>query len=235
VICTGTIDRIDVRPLSRDPGVQVLTLTVDESFTFVAGQYLEVLHDDGTAIPLSIASPPERLPTLCLHYRSTIGAVDAERMDELLLDSTSLRLRGPGGDVMLAADDARPLLLVSGGTGISQALCLAAAQTDRHPNTTVVLLACADDPRDLYFQDLLPPGDHFHANLIADARRDRSNDALRWLAANAAGLAGETRVILSGGPPFVWAATDLLTESGVDRNRLESDVYAFGPRDGPLP
>ena len=225
----ATLAGIDLRSLAAEPPVQILTLTAPAEFVFEAGQYLEVLHPDGTAIPLSIASPPERLPELTLHYRSTPGNPEAERMDELLTGGR-LRIRGGNGDIRLTADDDRPLVLIAGGTGISQALSLAWAQAERHPDTSVELLACADDERDLYFDDLLPVTAAFRFERVADPRRDRDNRGLAWLAANAHRWDLATRVILSGSPPFVYAATDVLTGHGRPQGSLESDVFAWAPR-----
>lgn len=215
--------------MAADPPVQIITLEVQTPFTFAAGQYLEVLHPDGTAIPLSIASPPEQLPRLSLHYRSTAGVDAAARMDELL-EGSQLTLAGGAGDVILAAADSSPLLLVAGGTGISQALCLALAQTLRHPGVPTALLACVDEAADLYFEDLLPETEAFEAKLICDSRRDAGNAGLRWLGERGPKLKQETRVILSGSPPFVYAATDVLTAAGVPAGQLASDVYAWAPR-----
>ncbi len=215
--------------MAAAPPVQIITLEIQALFSFEAGQYLEVLHPDGTAIPLSIASPPEQLPRLTLHYRSTAGVDAAARMDELL-DGSELTLVGGTGDVILEASDSSPLLLIAGGTGISQALCLAIAQTLRHPTARTELLACADDARDLYFEDLLPESTTFSARLISDDRRDDRNAGLNWLRERAAGLDPETRVILSGSPPFVYAATDVLTAAGIPTGQLASDVYAWAPR-----
>lgn len=228
MITTGAVVRIDTRPLAREPAVQILSVMPADPFVFDAGQYLEVLHPDGTAIALSIASPPEWLPVLTLHYRSTPGSPEAARMDALLREAAPLTLRGPGGDVRLDVDDSRPLLLVCGGTGISQALCLATAQRLRHPATPVELLACVDHPADLYFRELLPDG--IASTLIADPVREASNRGLAWLRSRAPGLPEQARVIISGSPPFVWAATDALTHSGVPADRLASDVYAWAPR-----
>ena len=226
---SAVIQAVERRPLALEPPVQILTLHLDGAFEFDAGQYLTVVHSDGTAIPLSIASPPELLPQLHLHYRSTPGLAEAVKMDELL-KGDRLQLEGGAGDVRLSRDDDRPLLLVAGGTGISQALSLALAQTARHPNTSVQMLACADAEADLYFTDLLPTTPGFSAELIADSRRDDSNRGLRWLAENAGITASDNRVVLSGSPAFVYAATDTLVTAGLNSAQLESDVYAWAPR-----
>lgn len=231
---TATIVGIEPRSLAAGSPVQILHLELTVPFEFDAGQYLEVVHPDGTTIPLSIVSPPERLPSLALHYRSTPGLVEAERMDSLL-ETGRLSLRGGIGEVRLAGEDASPLFLVAGGTGISQALCLASAQCKRHPTVSVTLLACADTEADLYFHDLLSEAatesaSGFSAELIADDVRDENNRALVWLKDNAYRITTDHRVVLCGSPAFVYAATDTMVAAGVDQKLLESDVYAWASR-----
>lgn len=229
MVTEAAITSVESRPLASAPPVQILTLEALSDFQFEAGQYLEVVHPDGTRIPLSIASPPEQLPQLTLHYRSTPGNPEAARMDELLL-GTRLHIEGGAGDIRLDPEDDGNLLLIAGGTGISQALSLAWAQTLRHPEAAVELLACADVERDMYFDDLLPDAPSFRFVPITDDRRDRDNRGLAWLAANAHRWQEKTRIVLSGSPPFVYAATDVLIENGISESHLASDVYAWAPR-----
>ena len=226
---TARIVGIESRSLATDPPLQILTLALTDPLIFAAGQYLEVVHPDGTAIPLSIVSPPEWLPELRLHYRSTPGMVAAQRMDELL-EGERLELRGGAGEVCLLPEDARDLFLIAGGTGISQALCLAGAQCTRHPQSSVTLLACADDEADFYYRDLLPDSPRFTATLIADPARDSGNRGLDWLLRNGKALCSDDRrIVLSGSPAFVHAAADTLSRAGVSRSKLESDVFSWAP------
>ncbi|MEJ2088995.1 MAG: hypothetical protein P8Y69_11100 [Gammaproteobacteria bacterium] len=180
-------------------------------------------------LPLSIASPPEWLPVLAVHYRSTPGDADAERMDELLDGGGTLTFEGPAGDVILAPDDDRPLVLVSGGTGIGQALGLATAQTIRHPRTRILHVACTDHEEDVYFRDLLPQSAAYRHVLITDPDRSTNNRGLRWLIDNAAQIdrGGASRIVLSGSPAFVFAVTDVLKAMGIASGRIASDAYAF--------
>ena len=230
-LIAASIASITLRRLAADPPVQLVRLTLPLRFAFHAGQYLEIVHPDGTRIPLSIASPPDLLPELELHYRSTPGLQEANRLDELLTRESELTVDGPMGAVHLLLDDDRPLVLIAGGTGIAQSLSLGAAQAMRHPRTTVRLLACAERTEDLYFKDLLPLSKTFDAKLIADTARDGNNQGLRWMRENAETFMDpESRIIISGSPPFVYAVTDVLVDVGCPANQIESDVYAYAPR-----
>ena len=207
-----------------------LRLRDADDWQFWAGQYLEIIHPNGTSIPLSIASSPARLPMLAVHYRSTPGAVDARAFDQLLKDSATLTIRGPSGDVFVRADQQQPLLLISGGTGAAQALSIITdtmLQGSAHP---VTLVACADEQRDFYFQASLDAlkADWLETICIADPNRTAANTGLRWLVEHAP-VYQNRRAIICGSPQFVYAVEDALAATDVSL-QLESDVFAYAPR-----
>lgn len=210
--------------------MQRIVLRMPETFDFRAGQYLEVLHPEG-AIPLSIASAPERLPELHLHYRSTPGTDAATRMDALLEAGGPLAIRGPGGDVALPRPLTGPALIAAGGTGIAQAMSFIDAWHFAPPDSEVTLLWCADEQTDFYLRDELDALDApwLERVLIADDDRAATNRGLVWLRERAPELAG-CHIILAGGPGFVYAAFDNLVEAGVDPARMQSDVFSYAPR-----
>jgi len=210
--------------------VQRIVLRMPDAFDFRAGQYLEVVHPDG-AIPLSIASAPERLPQLHLHYRSTPDLDDATRMDALLEAGGPLEIRGPGGDVALPRPLGGHALIAAGGTGIAQAMSFIDAWHFVPPTGTVTLLWCADAETDFYLRDELDALDApwLERVLIADDDRAATNRGLVWLRDRAAGLAG-SHVVLAGGPGFVYAAFDALVGAGIEPAQVQSDVFSYAPR-----
>jgi NAD(P)H-flavin reductase len=215
--------------------VQQLILEMPAGFRFRAGQYLEILHPEGV-IPLSIASGPHRLPELHLHYRSMPGVREAVRMDALLAAGEPLQVRGPFGDVSAPDDPDVALLLIAGGTGISQVrafLDQLAAEARRAP---VTVLWCADTEADLYCRTELAmmAGDGVRIECVADPRRDAANAGLRRATELARAAAASTGarcwILLGGSPGFVHAAADALADAGIDPHLLHSDVFAYAPR-----
>lgn len=213
------------------PVQRVILHLRDEEFLFSAGQYLEVVHPSGRSIPLSIASSPLRLPELEIHYRSTSGAQEAADMDALLAAGEAFTLRGPLGEVRLDAADARPLLLVAGGTGAAQALAIIEDLMLRNAPQPVTVLCCADEEADFYFRSSLQAIHEpwFEAVFVADPRRTPDNAGMRWLAEHGERYR-DHRIILCGSPPFVYAAGDTLVAAGVNEQALESDVFTYAPR-----
>jgi len=210
--------------------VQRIVLRMPHGFYFRPGQYLEVVHPEG-AIPLSIASAPERLPELHLHYRSTPGFDEATRLDALLETGEPLAIRGPGGDVALPRPLAGPVLIAAGGTGIAQAMSFIDAWHFAPPDSQVTLLWCADTETDFYLRDELDALDApwLERMLVADDDRDATNRGLVWLRERAPELF-DSHVVLAGGPGFVYAVFDTLVEAGVDPVRMQSDVFSYAPR-----
>jgi CDP-4-dehydro-6-deoxyglucose reductase, E3 len=218
--------------------VQRLVIDMPDAFAFRAGQYLEVVHPEGP-IPLSIASGPRRLPELHLHYRSTPGVREAAWMDELLAAGKPLNVQGPSGDVCLPDDPAMPLLLIAGGTGISQVCAMLDELSIVRSRAPVRVLWCADSDDDFYcrmeLEQLRAPWLRFEC--VADARRDAWNAGMCRIAdlgaATGAHEEADPRApwtLLAGSPGFVHAACDVLAAAGVEQARLHSDVFAWAPR-----
>lgn len=231
---TAYLQRTDIRNcVPGTPPVRILHLRVAEgSFDFRAGQYLEILHPRGEAIPLSIASTPLALPDIRLHFRPIPGAPGADLLEELLTADTaaalSLQIRGPAGTIEVTADESRRLLLIAGGTGIAQALSI--AETLQNGSSTGHhLLACADYQEDFYCTDAFASLSKTDAHFVADPDRSADNLGLGWLRKHAGGLL-PARIILCGSPGFVYAVTDTLQAMDIGPDRLESDVFAYAPR-----
>lgn len=216
--------------------MQRIVLEMPDGFAFRAGQYLEVMHPEGS-IPLSIASGPRRLPQLHLHYRSTPGVREAAWMDELLERGGLLTVRGPGGDVTLPDADDLPLLLVAGGTGISQVCALIDQLAVLTARASVTVLWCVDAAGDLYCRAELDAVRRpwLQLEYVVDARRGPDNAGMRRITEigrrmTADPPATKPWILLAGSPGFVYAASDALTDAGVDAECLHADAFAWAPR-----
>ena len=232
-LISAKIVSLQTRPVAVAPNVCILELELTDSYSFLAGQYLEIVHPSGIRVPLSISSTPEQLPRLTLHYRSTPDSPEAACVDELLATEQILSLGPAAGDVHLSLPDGRPLLMIAGGTGIAQALSLVCAQIDLNPGAPTLLLCCADNEDDFYFRDLIPESPALTSILLADPDRTESNAGLQWIRSHGVEFLqrhNNARTCLSGSPGFVYAATDALAAQGVAADRLQSDVFAYAPR-----
>lgn len=210
-----------IRRWARSTPTQLIDLEVIEAVAFAAGQYLTITHPSGEAIPFSIASPPEWLPRLQLHYKPTAGHRHTQLMAELE-DRSELDIALPFGDVRVDARASARLVLLAEETGIAQAACVL-----RH-------LAACHAPRTVRLGWSAPSGDFYIAEelsryvpefMLLERTPDLSSrlDEL---------VAGGEEVILSGSPEWVYRHFDALRERGVPAERIRSDVFSYAPRSG---
>lgn len=230
--------------VTGDP-VQRITLTTTDKFSFRAGQYLTLHTPAGRhpeqpaerSVPMSIASAPQRLPEFELHYRSQPDNDDASAIDDLLSSIEEIEFSGPDGEVTVSASESRPLTIFCGGTGAAQAFGIVETLTHAAPPVNCRWLWCAATAQDLYATDSLQLTQDqtwldFHT--FVDTELGPNNAAMRWLAEHAPELTND-RILLCGGPPFVYQALDVLVAAGVSAGATESDVYAYAPRPAPTP
>ncbi|MCG6872108.1 MAG: 2Fe-2S iron-sulfur cluster binding domain-containing protein [Gammaproteobacteria bacterium] len=85
---------------------------------FLAGQYVDVLLADGRRRSYSLAGPPSDADSLELHVRHVLGGAFSEYVFTELRERDLMRLTGPLGTFFLR-QDARPAILVGGGTGLA--------------------------------------------------------------------------------------------------------------------
>jgi CDP-4-dehydro-6-deoxyglucose reductase len=209
-------------------GVWLISLALPAPFRFHAGQYLNVVHPSGVRIPMSIASAPERIPELELHYRPLPGVAEAALMNELLEAGTEISIEGPLGDVRVAGPLNEYLLLIAGGSGISQ--CRAILEHLRCVEHTgdVTLVWSVTQPDHLYADtELRGFAPWLDYQPIVDTPQAKSA-MLAWLRTNPLPTSG--RIIVSGSPGFVYAVADTLDELGASGITIESDVFSYAPR-----
>jgi CDP-4-dehydro-6-deoxyglucose reductase len=209
-------------------GVRLITLTLPAPFPFHAGQYLNVVHPSGVRIPMSIASAPERVPDLELHYRPLSGVAEAVLMDQLLEEGDAISIEGPFGDVRVNGPLDDDLLLIAGGSGISQ--CRAILEHLRcvehaHPARLVWSVTQRDHLyADAELRGFAPWLDY---EAVVDTPQAKSA-VLAWLGTHTLPTSG--RIIVSGSPGFVYAVVDTLNELGPTHIAIESDVFSYAPR-----
>ena len=96
---------------------------------------------------------------------------------------SDINISGPCGEVVLVNVPDRPLLMVAGGTGASQAAGFIDYLLVTQPIHDVTILFCADTDSDLYLRPWLENLDvpWLNTAFIADARRTKENRSLIWL------------------------------------------------------
>jgi CDP-4-dehydro-6-deoxyglucose reductase, E3 len=234
---SAQIERITV----HTDGTRRIRLRLDaargaDRFRFLAGQYLQVIAADGTAIPFSIASSPTRLPTIELHYYPVADSDAAAAMNRLLRDEPQLLLDGPYGDIAFVGPSPKPLVLIVAGTGAAQAHSIVEFFCDEDQCAPVALFWHVAESVSLYCHDDFirfsrKPWFTYRplAGVLSGNTSDANDDVRTWLVSERDRLES-TDVILCGSPDFVYRLADALSELQFDSARIRSDVFSHAPR-----
>jgi NAD(P)H-flavin reductase len=214
--------------VSAGGDVRRIVLSADD-FTFDAGQYVEIRHPDGLTIPFSLASAPERLPEIEIHFRPLPGRPEATALLALLTRGDELTIDGPFGDVSVRGPTRVPLVLCAGGSGIGQCLAIVEHLTHCAQRLPVRLVWSVREARHLYGIERLREWQRRHAWFAFDTWIDAGDRNGACDALEEKRPPGDAEVIVSGGPGFVYAVTDTLAACGF-RGSVRSDVFAYAPR-----
>jgi CDP-4-dehydro-6-deoxyglucose reductase, E3 len=215
-----------------------LRLPAVERLTFQAGQYLDVLLDDGRRRSFSIASPPHDSEPLELHVRHVPGGGFTDRLFGTMGAGTLLRIEGPIGQFVYE-DDARPALFIAGGTGFApiksmlrQVLERGGGGRDMH------LYWGARAPADVYEEAVVLEWVRRHPSLkftavLSDARHavaphHRLGLVHETVLVEHARLDGH-EIYAAGPPAMIEAIRSLYPQHGLPEGRLHFDSFDYAP------
>lgn len=220
-----------------DVSVLRLRLPAGQRARFQAGQYLQVLLDDGSTRSYSMANPPQESDGVTLHIRHVPGGRFSAQVAQLVPGDT-LQVELPFGQVALRADDARPIVFVAGGTGFAPVKSILDDMLKRRVKRPATLVWGAREANGLYLRPAVErwqkqwPDFRFIAALSdtpADAAgaafAGRVDQALRTACPD---LAGHV-VYCCGSPPMVAAVRGVAAESGLAAEDFHADVFVPGP------
>jgi propane monooxygenase small subunit len=187
-----------------------VTLSVDEEFTWIPGQYVDV-QAAGATRSFSIANIPD--PTRPSHIELIIRRYPDSRVSSRfgteIVAGDELSVTGPYGALRLR-DPNRPITMVAGGSGIGPVLALL-RQLATHDAATARLYFAAREPflldeiRALGCEPTLVAG-HGIAEALVDVDADHD-------------------VYMCGPPGLLDAAEPALTARGVDPARIFTDRF----------
>lgn len=102
---TDTIKRIVLHPQS--------------TFSFIAGQYLQVVMDPNDKRPFSIANAPRDDGSIELHIGAEPGNEYALQVIEKMSNDGEIDIEGGLGTAHFSTESNKPIILLAGGTGFS--------------------------------------------------------------------------------------------------------------------
>ena len=138
------------------PDVMKVTLRVEDGgkLRWHAGQYINILLDDGARRSFSFATPPGHGDTIELHVRRIAGGRYTTHVFERMKVGERLRFEGPLGAFHLREEEARPILFVAGATGFAPVKSMLEHAFAAHSRRPMTLYWGVRRPEDLYAADM---------------------------------------------------------------------------------
>jgi len=233
-----------VTPLAPDVMQVFLRLPAVERLPFQAGQYLDVLLDNGRRRSFSIASPPHDSALIELHVRRVAGGGFTERLFggatetvPALAPGSLLRIEGPIGQFTYR-DGAGPVLMIAGGTGFAPLKSMLRHALENGSRRPIELYWGARAQQDLYEEAQVLewvaryPQLKFTAVLSEASHAQGAHQRLGWVheaVLREQGRLGDFEVYAAGPPAMIEALRASLPGQGLPPERLYFDSFDYAP------
>jgi NAD(P)H-flavin reductase len=154
---------IKMERLSADIMRLILKLPEEQRIDFVAGQYINVILDDGQRRPFSFANPPHEADQIELQIRLMPGGAFTPHVFNGMKEGDEIRFEGPLGDFTLR-ESTRPIIFVAGATGFAPVKSMVEDAFHRGLQREIHLYWGVRRLKDLYLPELPTRWAREHAN-----------------------------------------------------------------------
>lgn len=141
----------------------LLKLPDDQQIGFKAGQYINIILDDGERRAFSFANPPHEPEFVELQVRLVEGGRFTTHVFEKMKEGDEIRFEGPLGDFALRESE-RPIVFVAGATGFAPVKSMVEDAFKRGLTRPIFLYWGVKQLRDLYLPELPKRWASEHAN-----------------------------------------------------------------------
>jgi NAD(P)H-flavin reductase len=227
-----------LQPLAPDV-MRVMLKLEDGPIEFYAGQYINVILEDGAKRSFSFATAPQVHDRIELHIRLIPGGRFTTHVFEKLRPGDRLRFEGPLGAFFLRENTDKPMIFVAGSTGFAPVKSMLEYAFSRGMKRPLFLYWGVRRPQDLYLASLPEQWANEHANFRfvpvvseprpADDWQGRTGLVHEAILADFPSLAGY-QVYACGSVGMVEAAHPAFRARGLDQDDCFSDVFRLAPR-----
>lgn len=229
--------RVEEKRLVTPVIMELFLRPVAEAMEFVAGQYA-LLCDAQYQLPqrsYSIANAPWPDGVLTMLVTRVPGGATSTWVHDRLAVGDEVLLSGPYGTFVLPEDDSRPLLLLSGGSGIAPMRALAEAALSQTPGRSVLLVHSARTQSDRISASLFETWAGRHSGLrhVSTLTRDpeaplhgRVPDVLPGLCERL----DRHEVYIAGSPGFVVSGQAAARRLGAAPERVHVEPFFVDPQ-----
>ena len=140
--------------LANDVMQLFIKLPSSERLQFLAGQYIDILLEDGRHRSFSIANAPHNDEFLELHIRLIDDGLFTPKVFNSMQENDLLRIEGPHGSFFYHEDSERDIILMAGGTGFAPIKGIIEHLIEEKVTRPVHLYWGARSEADLYLKEL---------------------------------------------------------------------------------
>jgi NAD(P)H-flavin reductase/ferredoxin len=224
--------------LSHDVMRVMLELPQGQQIPFKAGQYINIILDDGQRRAFSFANPPHQPGLIELQIRLMPGGRYTTHVFEQMKPGDTVRFEGPLGEFSLRESE-RPIVFVAGATGFAPVKSMVEDAFQRGLKRPIHLYWGVRRLADLYLPDL-PAGwarehDNFHfIPVLSDAAPEdhwtgRTGLVHEAILADFPDLAGK-EIYACGSVKMVEAIFPSLKNQGAEEGMCFSDAFTISAR-----
>jgi NAD(P)H-flavin reductase/quinol-cytochrome oxidoreductase complex cytochrome b subunit len=232
----GTVVRME----RGAPEVMLLWLRVDDGrrIDYQAGQYINIVLEDGAKRAFSFATAPGTSDFVELHVRRVPGGRFTAYVFDKMKVGDKLRFEGPFGAFVLHEESPRPIIFVAGATGFAPVKSMLEEAFRRNIRRPMVLYWGVRTRADLYMAELPERWAREHSNFsfVPVLSEPRPED--NWTGRT--GLVHEAilqdfptlsgyEVYACGSMQMVGAAHPEFIARGLSEDACFSDTFTFAP------
>lgn len=208
----------------------VLRFPPTADFSFIAGQYVDLIGPSGTRRSYSLANASFTDKTLELHIRAVEGGAMSQYWFGQAKINDLLRLYGPLGTFFLRDIAGADLIFLATGTGIAPVKAMlesmAHLPVDQRPSSTTVLWG-GRKMHDLYLDVAGIPGDHTYIPVLS--RPDEAWSGAKGYVQDVLAALNrpleQAAVYACGSDTMIRSAKAVLTRRGLPSDRFYSDAF----------
>jgi len=226
---------VGMERLSEDVMRVLIALPDGETLDFTAGQYIDILLEDGQRRAFSFANPPHTKDLIELHVRLVPGGRFTTHVFDGMQVGDTLRFEGPRGSFTLR-DSTHPILFVAGATGFAPIKSIVEDAFHRGVQRPMRLYWGVRQRKDLYMLELAERWQREHPQfsvvpvLSAPAPEDdwtgRTGLVHEAMLADFSNLSGH-EVYICGSVKMVETAVPAFIAQGLGEEACFSDAFVL--------
>jgi CDP-4-dehydro-6-deoxyglucose reductase len=232
------VEVVDRQLLAPDVVGVKLSPVDAEPLRWLAGQYLDIVLDDGKHRPFSIAGGPQADGMIELHVRHVAGGGFTSRVFHTLKVGDRLNIEAPLGTFVPREDSERPMIFMAGGTGFAPVKAIVEHFIALGTRRPMHVYWGARSAADIYQRSLPEYWAEHMPNLdfipvISDPEEAERFGVREGLVHEAVledhpDLAGYD-IYMSGPPAMVDAGRMLFIDAGLPEDKLYYDSFEYAP------